>query len=128
MMLHDPPTKAVLLQLEHQMRTISVYTLQRIGLLSQKERCTIPVLDKFMANTRGNIEANLSAVEAELLHLFQRQQGKPLSLESIHKTIKPNTPYSMWATYKIVSRFTTAVAMIYRVKNVKGKGYFLLEK
>jgi hypothetical protein len=128
MMLHDPPTKAVLLQLEHQMRTLSAYSLKRIGLLSQLERCTIPILDKFMANTRGNIEAALSAVETELLHLLQRQQGIPLSLESIHKAIRPNTPYSMWATYKIVSRFTSAIAVLYRVKNVKGKGYLLLEK
>lgn len=126
--LQDPAIKTDLLNLEHQYRTLSKETCMAIGLLRKDGSIAIPLLRDFLNSISTDFASTLSPLQQKLLELFESKQGQIVSKKEIHQLMSTEGTYSLWAVYKVVSRFAAAIAHKYRVRNVSGKGYILLEQ
>jgi len=126
--LRDPAIKTDLLNLEHQCRTLSLDTCQTIGLLRKDGTSSIPLLRHFIGSISADFSASLTPFQQELLTLFEQKKGQIVSKNEIHRLMNTDGHYSLWAVYKVISRFAAAVSHKYRVRNISGKGYILVAK
>lgn len=127
-LISEPAIRTILIRLKHELQTLSPEILQRIGLITRNGIIQIPLLKLYVTRSSFEIDRNLTPSQRQLLFAFLNNNGKPLSLESIFSVLNTNQSYSTWAIYKQISRFAQAVAAKYLVRNIKGKGYLLINK
>lgn len=81
-----------------------------------------------MNKISGESIRDLAPAYQELFDRFLNKKSKVVSLSEIHNILTPDKEFSMWATYKSISRFAKEIAPKYKVQNIKGKGYRLIQK
>ncbi len=127
-MLRDPAVKTDLLNLELQCRTLSTDCCKTLGLLREDSSCAIPLLKSFIDSLSTDFVADLTPLQQKLLALFEQKSGRIVSKEEVYRIMSTEGTYSLWAVYKTISRFATAISQKYRIRNVSGKGYILVAK
>lgn len=126
--LNDPAVKTDLLHLEFQLRALSMPTSKKIGLLRNDNTCALPLLKIFIQSHSEDFASTLTPAQQMLLDLFLSKKGVVISKEEIHRKMNTEGNYSIWAVYKTVSRLSNAITHKYRIRNVSGKGYMLVDR
>jgi len=121
----DTAIRSDLLNLEHQIQTLSQSTAKKIGLLDKNNQISIPLLQRFIANKNKVSTVRLSPLYQQILSIFLAKEGAIVSKKELHEIINKEKVYSLWAVYKTISRFKNAIKPIYELRTVNGKGYLL---
>lgn len=96
--------------------------LEEYGIL--KDGKHVSKLVKYFEEEKNNTKS-LSKTEEQILLILKANLGKIVSIEDISD--KLGTDFSLWGSYKKISRLRSKIKNKYKIQNVKGKGYRLVK-
>lgn len=124
----EPTVRNILIKLKDELEHLPPEILKRVGLLTKRGEISIPLLDTFISEKLVSLEQKLTMPQQELLNYMLQNPSSVLSLDQIHKILNPHSDFSLWATYKQIKKFASAIQSQYSIRNIKGKGYTLRPK
>lgn len=127
-LLSYPPIVSTLSYLKGQFDCLDERNLRKLGLIDRDGEPKGDLLRSYIFRSSPGRGLALSPSQARLLDLFLRKKGEIVSMDQIDECLRYDGDYSMWGTYQSISRFKRAILRVYRLENVRGKGYILTDR
>lgn len=121
-LLEYPPIKICLDALATSINELNTNQLEEFGIEINNKKYNIAILNYFNIE---NTTLSLSPNQKKLLKIFLEKENKLVSMNEIEEIISQNDDFSIWGTYKSISRFKSAISSKYLLQNVRKKGYIL---
>ncbi|MEA3357762.1 MAG: helix-turn-helix domain-containing protein [Patescibacteria group bacterium] len=123
-----PPVVRTLADLKLAFDILDDVHLHQLGYINKKGIVNGVLLSRYLQTGSKLNSFNISVPMQELLDFLLSRKGELVTVVEIDEHINAEGDFSMWGTYKLISRLRSAIKEKYDIQNVKGKGYILKDK
>lgn len=124
-MIKYPSVAKVLASLNVAFEILDTAHLRQLGYIGSDNSVKSELLQHYIHPPDPRSGFDLPYSLERLFQYLREREDEIVSLEEMHAFLEPDQEYSMWATYKLVSRLRKEIRSRYEIRNVKGKGYIL---
>lgn len=123
-----PPVVRVLANLKTAFDILDEIHLQQLGYIHKDGKVRGELLSRYLRSGSRLNNFGLSSTLEKLLELFLDRKDQLVTLEEVDQYLNFENDFSLWGTYKLISRLRSAIKDKYELQNIKGKGYILKDR
>ena len=124
-LLSYPAICMALIEFEEIFKDFQKSKLKQFGLIDSKGKIISPLIEAKIIREKKEDKIELTPQMETVFNYMRKREGEIVRIDELHDEISEEKEFSLWGNYKLIARLKKKIAPLYRIRNIKGKGYIL---